>query len=309
MRFPYNRVIVYVCLTILLLPAMAVAGPPVRVVASFSILADMARQIGGEWVTVHSLVGPDGDTHVYEPNAADARELLSADLFLINGLGFEGWIERLIKATGFKGTVVTATDGINRLPLAGEGQTGQNRAADPHAWHDLTNGRIYAANIAAGLLKMVPERADALRARAARYDAQLTELDRWVRSRFATVATDRRKAITNHDAFGYFSRAYGVTFLAPVGASTEAEPSAHAVAQLARQARREGIRTVFVEGLSDPRLMQQLAREAGAAMGGRLYADTLSSPDGPAATYVEMVRHNVTLLSQAMSSAHPPKER
>ncbi len=229
---------------ILLWPAAAPAHPPLRVVASFTILADMVRQVGGDAVTVNSLVGPDGDAHVYEPAPMDAQALLAADLCVINGLGFEGWIERLVKASGFKGQVVTLSEGISPLSMIGRGQDGQGDPtgrADPHAWHDVANVRIYVARITEALARLSPEQAATFRAHAARYDGQLAELDRWVRAQMETIPVARRTVITSHDAFGYFARAYGVTFLAPMGVSTEAEPSAQEMAQLIGQARREGV--------------------------------------------------------------------
>ena len=281
----------------LTLPTLAQAAAPVRVVTSFSILADMVQQVGGAAVTVNSLVGPDGDAHVYEPTPTDVQTLLAADLFVINGLGFEGWIERLVKAAGFKGQVITLAEGISRLPRHAAAHSDQT---DPHAWHDLANGRLYVTHITEALARFAPAQAPLFRANAARYEAQLAELDLWVRAQWATIPMDRRKVITSHDAFGYFARAYGITFLAPVGISTEAEPSARDLAQLVLQAKREGIRAIFLENMSDPRLVQQLAREAGITVGGTLYPDALSAADGPAPTYVALIRHNVTRLKQAM---------
>ncbi|MBF0463315.1 MAG: metal ABC transporter substrate-binding protein [Magnetococcales bacterium] len=282
----------------LLLPTTTWADPPLRVVASFSILADMVHQVGGEAVTVKSLVGPNGDAHVYEPTPMDAQALLAADLFVINGLGFEGWIERLVKASGFKGQVVTVSEGIHRLPLTGTAQPDQ---ADPHAWHEVANGRLYVTHITEALARLSPAQATTFRTNAAHYDAQLAELDLWVRAQFAAIPATRRTVITSHDAFGYFARAYGITFLAPMGVSTDAEPSARDLALLAMQAKREGIKAVFLENMSDPRLIQQLAREAGITVGGTLYPDALSAPDGPAPTYMALIRHNVRLLLQAMT--------
>lgn len=273
----------------------ALADPPLRVVASFTILADMVRQVGGEAVTVKSLVGINGDAHQYEPTPQDAQALQTADCFVVNGLGFEGWMERLVKASGFKGVVVTATAGS--APLFAD----KGGHADPHAWHDVANAKVYVRNIAESLIRMAPRQAGNIQANAARYEGELAALDGWVRGQLETIPVARRKVITGHDAFGHFARAYGVTFLAPVGISTGAEPSAKGVAQLITQAKREGIRGIFIENQGSPRLVQQLAREAGLTLGGMLHADSLSAEEGPAPTYLALIRHNTTLLQRAMS--------
>ncbi|NJO34758.1 MAG: metal ABC transporter substrate-binding protein [Rhodospirillales bacterium] len=293
------------------------AAEKIKIVASFTILGDMAANVGGEYVTITTLVGPDGDAHVYEPNSADARALTEADLVLVNGLGFEGWIDRLIKASGYKGPVVVASDGISPLTAeeehdhdhaagaseAGEKSTDHDHGVfDPHAWQDLANGRVYAANIARALAAADPAHAQAYRLRAEAYDRELAALDQDIRSRLNAVPIDRRKVITSHDAFQYFGRAYGIEFHAPVGLSTESEPSADEVAALVRQMKEEGIRALFVENITDPRLMRQLAREAGAVIGGTLYSDSLSGPQGPAATYLDMFRHNADEIAKAFTS-------
>ncbi|MBF0582752.1 MAG: metal ABC transporter substrate-binding protein [Magnetococcales bacterium] len=289
-------------LLVVWMPTTARGTPPLTVVCSFSILADLVRQVGGEAVTVKSLVGADGDAHVYEPTPADAIGLRDADLFVINGLGFEGWIERLVKASYFKGSVVTASDGIQALALLGQAEPGASgQEADPHAWHDLRNVLVYVTNIADGLARAAPDQAALFQRNADHYRQQLLDLDRWVRASLDTIPAERRTVVSSHGAFGYFSRAYGVIFLAPVGVSTEAEPSAGQVAELIRQIRREKIRAIFLENKSNPRLVQQLAKESGAVLGGTLYTDALSAADGPAATFLELFRHNVTVLKQAMS--------
>ena len=263
-----------------------------KVVTTFTILADMVRNVGGEHVALTTLVGPDGDAHVYEPTPADARTLARADLVVVNGLGFEGWIDRLIKVSGYRGPVVVASEGIAALTV-------EENQPDPHAWQDLANGRLDVANIVRALAAADPAHADDYRRRADAYDRELAALDREVKSRLDAFPRDRRKVITSHDAFQYFGRAYGIDFHAPVGLSTESEPSAGQVAALIRQMRDEGIHALFVENITDPRLVGQLAREAGAVIGGRLYSDSLSGPTGPAPTYLDMFRHNVGEIAEA----------
>ncbi len=276
-------------------PALAA---PLKVVASFTILADMVRQVGGDNVAVVSLVGPDGDAHAFEPTPADARAVAGADLLVINGLGFEGWLDRLGTAAGFRGRTVVASAGVAALTRSEDGRT----VPDPHAWQDLAQGRIYVANIAAGLAEADPAHAAAYREGAERYSARLAALDGWVRTQIATVPPAKRLAITSHDAFGYFGRAYGVAFLAPEGIDTESEVPARALGRLVTQIRRTGIRAIFLENMADPRLVRQLADETGAKVGGTLYVDALSPPDGPAPTYTAMFRHNVPDLVAAMQA-------
>jgi len=278
-----------------LAPGAAIAQP-VKVVASFTILADMVRQVGGELVEVTTLVGPDGDAHVFEPTPTDAKAVARADLLVVNGLGFEGWIDRLAKAADYRGPVVVAAGGVAPRRMSENGR----EVVDPHAWQDLAQGRLYVANIADGLAKADSVHSDQYRANAERYGRQLAELDAWVKAAIAAVPAAKRQVITTHDAFGYFGRAYGVTFLAPEGISTEAEVTAQGLAGLVRQIRRTGIKAVFLENMADPRLIQQLAKEAGAAIGGTLYVDALSPATGPAPSYVAMFRHNVPDLVAAM---------
>ena len=270
------------------------AAGKLKVVTTFTILEDMVRNVGGEHVALTTLVGPDGDAHVYEPTPADARTLARADLVVVNGLGFEGWIDRLVRVSGYRGPVVVASEGVAALTV-------NENQPDPHAWQDLANGRLDVANIVRALAAADPANADDYRRRARAYDRELAALDREVKSRLGAFPRDRRKVITSHDAFRYFGRAYGIDFRAPVGLSTESAPSAGEVAALIRQMRDEGIHALFVENVTDPRLVGQLAREAGAVIGGRLYSDSLSGPTGPAPTYVDMFRHNVSEIAKAVA--------
>ena len=287
----------FLLLLLALLPAGAAAADRVPVVASFSVLGDMVQRIGGDAVQVDILVGPDGDTHVYQPSPGDARKLAGARLFIVNGFGLEGWMDRLIASAGFKGRVVTATDGITPLQVTEDGKT----VPDPHAWQDLGNGRRYVRTIATALEAADPAHAADYAKRAADYDEELAELEGWVRARIDTVPADQRKVITTHDAFRYFGRAYGIEFHAPVGMSEDSEPNAAAVAALVREIRREGIKALFIENMTDPRLIEQLARDAGTTPGGALFADALSRPGEGGETYEAMFRHNVTALVAAMT--------
>ncbi len=280
----------------LLPPALAGAETPRRVVASFSILGDLVREIGGDRVSLTTLVGPGGDAHVYEPTPADARGVGEAAVLIVNGLGFEGWIERLVEASGFAGRKVIAAARVEpRQAEAGHGDL------DPHAWQDPSNVALYVAQIRDGLIAADPAGASDYRARAERYLAELRALDTELRETLGKIPPPRRKVVTSHDAFGYFAAAYGIQFLAPMGVSTEAEASAADVAALIRQIRAQAIPAVFVENISDPRLLEQIQRETGARLGGTLYSDALSPADGPAGTYLAMMRHNAATLAAALT--------
>ncbi|MDG4552489.1 MAG: metal ABC transporter substrate-binding protein [Candidatus Contendobacter sp.] len=287
---------------------------PLRVVATFSILADMVKNIGGEDVAVTTLVGADGDAHVYEPTPADAKAVGNAQLVVVNGLGFEGWMDRLVKSSAYKGEIVVASQGVAPRQMAEEKdeqakkhhgkdrQEGHDHGAiDPHAWQDLANGQIYVNNLMAALAKADPTRAEAYRRRGEAYRAQLQETDRWVRAQLAAVPPAKRKVITSHDAFGYFGAAYGVEFLAPMGWNTENEPSAQEIATLIRQIKQEGTRALFVENMSDPRLIKRIADEAGGVVGGTLYSDALAPAGQLGDSYIGLFRYNVPALAAAMA--------
>lgn len=265
-----------------------------RVVASFSILADMAQELVPAGVQVTALVGPDSDAHVYEPSPADGRRLAQADLVLINGLGFEGWIERMVKVSGYRGVVAVASQGIKT-------RSGGHHDTDPHAWQDLALARRYAANISAAFAQRWPDQRDEITRRSADYVARIESLDAQVRGWLGAVPRALRRVITSHDAFGYFGAAYGVDFLAPQGWTTHSEPSAAAVARLIRQIKTEGVRAIFIENISDPRLVERIAREGGVRVGGTLYSDALSRPGGPADTYLNLFKHNASVLAQALA--------
>jgi zinc/manganese transport system substrate-binding protein len=267
-----------------------------KVVATMTILGDMVEQVADGHVELTTLVGPDGDVHVFEPTPADAKALSEADLVVVNGLDLEGWMDRLIEASGYRGPVVVASEGVKPREIEEEGAT----APDPHAWQDLKNGHLYVANITAALAAADPSNAAAYRQAAERYLAEIDALDAKVREQLAEVPEERRKVVTSHDAFGYFGAAYGIQFVAPEGVSEDAEPSAADMKRLIDQIRREHIKLLFFENALSPRLVQQIGNEAGATVGGTLYADALSKPGGPADSYLKMFEHNVPLLRSAM---------
>jgi zinc/manganese transport system substrate-binding protein len=280
------------------------AQDKVRVVATFSILADFAKSVGGDAVEVASLVGPNGDAHAYSPSPADGKRLADANLILVNGLGFEGWIDRLVKASGTKAVVVTASRGIKPRQMTDEDEHDHGKI-DPHAWQSVANAKIYVANIRDALVKADPvdaARKAAYEANAAGYLAKLDQLENDIKATIAAIPAARRKIITTHDAFGYFGAAYRLQFIAPQGVSTETEVSARDVAKIIRQIKTQKIPAVFMENVSDPRLMKRIADEAGAKIGGKLYSDALSPPDGPAATYLDMMRSNLKEFQGALAN-------
>lgn len=297
-----RRLVTCAVLALLCCGAPAAAQEKIKVVASFSILADLARNVGGDRVDVTVLVGRNNDSHAFEPSPADSRRLADARLVVVNGLGFEGWLDRLVRAAGGKVPIVVASAGVRpRAGAADETRFGGNRAGvDPHAWQSVDNVRRYVANIRDALIKVDPAGQEAYAANAGAYLARLDALDQEIRRTLAKIPADRRRVITSHDAFGYFADAYAIAFLAPEGLSTEAEPSARAVARIIGQIESARIGALFLENVVDPRLLRQIARETGARIGGTLYSDALTGPDGPAPTYLDMMRHNVRALAAAL---------
>jgi zinc/manganese transport system substrate-binding protein len=284
------------------LPGSADAADKIKAVASFSILGDMVKQVGGDRIELATLVGPDGDAHVFEPTPADAKTLANAQILFVNGLGFEGWMDRLEKSSGFKGKVVVASEGVNPRTMTEEEYGKAEEITDPHAWQSLANGKLYVANIRDGLIAADPDGKSIYEVNAAKYLDEIGAEDDAVKAALAKLPEDRRKIITSHDAFGYFGAAYGLKVIAPEGVSTEAEASAKDVAKIIRQIKAEHVPAVFMENITDHRLLDQIAKETGAKIGGTLYTDALSPPDGPAPTYLDMFRNNVGALTAALSS-------
>lgn len=274
------------------LPVSAWAG--IRVVASFSVLADLTRQIGGERVVVSSLVGPDQDSHVFQPSPKDVKQLSSAQVFVINGLGLEGWQSRLTRSAGFKGVVIVASNGVAPIHEAGES------AIDPHAWHDPVRLQRYIDNIEAGLTRADPAGAKAYHQRARAMSARVAALHQWASAEFASVPASRRLVVTSHDAFGYLGSRYQIRFLAPQGVSTETEASAMGVARLVRQLRTLQVRAVFFESMADQHLLKQIASEAHVRVNDKLYSDALSANGGPADSWEKMFRYNVTTIMRSL---------
>jgi zinc/manganese transport system substrate-binding protein len=284
---------------------MAQAQEKLKVVTSFSILADLTKNVGGDRVDVSALVGPGGDAHVYTPTPTDARDVAAAKLVIVNGLGFEGWLARLVKSAGNKATVVTATKGITprkeKAAAHGHKHSDDHSDADPHAWQSVANAKIYVANIRDALVAADASGAETYRKNADAYVSKLDALDREVREAVAKLPAERRKVITTHDAFGYFADAYGITFIAPQGVSTEAEATARDVARIISQIKAQKIPAVFLENVSDPRLMRRISAESGARLGGTLFSDSLTDEKGPAPTYIDMIRYNIKALTGALA--------
>lgn len=310
-------------LAVTALPPMAQADEPMPVVATFSILGDMVGRIGGEHISLTTLVGPDGDAHVYQPTPKDARSVSEAEVMFINGLDFEGWLERLAEAASFDGTLVTATKGIDAIAFDDhddhddhkdhgdhddhkdhddhDDHHGHNHGAfDPHAWLSLDHAVTYVDNITAALATADPENAADYYSNRADYIAQIDSLSKEVAVMMSSIPEKKRTVVTPHDAFGYFSQTYDIKFVAPQGLSTDSEISASDVAELIEQIREEGISAVFIESITDNRMIEQIANETGAVVGGTLYSDALSAKEGPASTYLKMFRHNAVTISSVL---------
>ncbi|MBR0776380.1 metal ABC transporter substrate-binding protein [Bradyrhizobium diazoefficiens] len=277
---------------LLLIASPLHAAERLNVVASFSILADFVRNVGGDRINLTTLVGADSDVHVYTPAPGDAKRIAEARLVIVNGLGLEGWLPRLLQSSGSKAQLVTASAGVAPLKL---GST-----ADPHAWQSVPNARIYVTDIANALAAASPDDAEAFRAQTKTYLDKLDTLDREVREAMAKIPPERRRVISTHDAFGYFTAEYGIRFIAPLGVSTETEPSARDVAAIIGQIKAQKIPAVFLENISDDRLIRRIAAETGAKVGGTLISDGLTGEKGPAPTYIDMVRHNIKALTSAL---------
>jgi zinc/manganese transport system substrate-binding protein len=286
------------------LPVAAQTAGRLKVAATFSILGDMVRHVGGERVEVATLVGPNGDAHVYSPTPADGRRLTEAAIVFTNGLKFEGWIDRLVKSSGTKAVKIEASKGVKNLKgeEAGHGHDHGHGSLDPHAWQSIGNAKIYVSNIRDALIAADAAGKVAYETNAAGYLKKLDEIEAEVKDLIAGIPPERRRIITSHDAFRYFEDAYGIDFVSPQGVSTESEASAKDVARIIQQIKREKIAAVFVENVSDARLMERIAKETGAKIGERVYSDALSEPNGPAGTYIDMMRHNIRAFSAALSS-------
>lgn len=295
--------------TVALSPALRAQTPtPIKAVASFSILGDLVRQVGGDRVAVDVLVGPGSDAHVFQPTPSQARLVGQAQIVFSNGLGFEGWMTRLLNTASYKGRHVVASQGIKPIQVEEDhdhhqpgGKHGHpHDDADPHAWQSVPNAMVYVGNIAKGLCAADAAGCDSYQKNAAAHTAQLRTLDADIKAAWTAIPTAQRKVITSHDAFAYYAKAYGVQFLAPQGVNTDNEASAKGVAQLVRQIKKEQIKALFVESIADPRLIAQIGRETGVKPAGELFSDSLSDAQGPAASYVAMMRANTTALTRAI---------
>lgn len=298
------------CVCFWVVPTLS--AQPLPVVASFSILADMVREVGGSHVEVTSLVGPNTDAHVFDPTPADARRIASARLVFVNGLGFEGWLDRLVKASGYRGPIVIASKGV-KTPLQlkdahdhagaakGHGHQHSHGAPDPHAWQNLANAERYVETIRIALAAVLPAHSVELEQRATDYVKRIRALDHATKAQIAAVAAERRRVITSHDAFGYFAAAYGITFYPLQGLATGSEPTAAEVVRVIDLIKKNKVSAIFTENISDPRVLERIAKDSGAKVGGRLYADALTEPGTSADSYLKMFQHNVTTIVQGIS--------
>lgn len=296
-----NKKIFLLIVTIFCLsrPLYAENQPSCKIVTSFSVLEDMVKTITGPLCKVQSIVGPNQDAHVFEPKPTTNALILGADAVIINGLGFEGWMDRLLKASSYRGPVITATQYIKPRYLH---QPDRQEASvpDPHAWHTIPNAILYIQALTETLSKIFPFHQASFKKNADIFQKQLWHIEQSIQTRLSAIPLDKRRVITAHDAFGYMGQHYQITFLSPVGISTEAEPSARQIAALINQIRHSGIRALFIENSANTKIMQQIADETGVKIWGQLYSDALSLPDEPAPTYIDMIRHNMSILIASM---------
>ncbi|MER9307066.1 zinc ABC transporter substrate-binding protein AztC [Mesorhizobium sp. M0293] len=297
-------------ITLIAFGASSAFAAPLKVVASFTVIADFAKNVGGDRIDVTTIVGPDGDAHVYEPSPADAVTMAKADIVLVNGLHFEGFLQRLVDASATKASIITLTKGVKPIDFKpefadadaaeGVGTGGGKTVTDPHAFQSIANARIYVNNIAEAFCEADSEGCVSYQTNAAAYTKKLDAVEGEVKAAIASIPESKRVVITSHDAFGYFEHAYGLTFLAPQGISTDSEPSAADVAKLVTQVKQDKAAAIFVENITNPRLIEQIASETGIKVGGTLYSDALSQPDGPASTYIDMMHNNIAQIKGAI---------
>jgi zinc/manganese transport system substrate-binding protein len=283
--------------------ASSAFAEPLKVVASFTIIADFAKNVGGDRINLTTIVGPDGDAHVYEPSPADAVAMAGADVVLVNGLHFEGFLQRLVDASATKATIAVLTKGvtpINFKPEFADADAAEGADTDPHAFQSIANAKIYVKNIADAFCTADAAGCDSYKANATAYNAKLDAVEGDVKAAIQSIPEEKRVVITSHDAFGYFEKAYGLTFLAPEGVSTESEPSAADVAKLVSQVKQDKAAAVFIENITNARLIEQIASETGTKVGGTLYSDALSQPDGPASTYIDLMHNNIAQIKGAI---------
>ncbi|RUW67929.1 metal ABC transporter substrate-binding protein [Mesorhizobium sp. M4B.F.Ca.ET.169.01.1.1] len=293
-------------ITLTALGTSSALAAPLKVVASFTVIADFAKNVGGDRVSITTIVGPDGDAHVYEPSPADAVAMADADVVLVNGLHFEGFLQRLVDASATKAAIVTLTKDVTPIDFKPEfadadaAEGAGKTVTDPHAFQSIANARIYVKNIAEAFCAADSEGCVGYQTNAAAYTKKLDALEGEVKAAIQSIPEEKRVVITSHDAFGYFEHEYGLTFLAPQGISTDSEPSAADVAKLVNQVKQDKAAAMFIENITNPRLIEQIASETGIKVGGTLYSDALSQPDGPASTYIDMMHNNIAQIKGAI---------
>ena len=263
-------------------------------VTSFSILEDLVKELGGQYVSVVNLVGRNSDAHMYQPKPSDAVAIAKADLVVFNGLGFEGWIPRLIKNSGYKNQQIIASRGVDAIK--------NGKEIDPHAWQSFHNIRLYIQNISQMLIQLRPQHVEALTKRQQKYLDSVSNLEQRFKKQLVSIPPNKRIVVTSHDAFGYLGREFKIQFLAPLGLSLEVEASAEDVAAIIDQIREQSVKALFVENINNPRLLELISAETNVTIGGRLYSDALSEVEGPASTYLKMMRYNIESLINRLNT-------
>jgi zinc/manganese transport system substrate-binding protein len=296
----------FALLAFAVVPAVPVgAANKPTVVATFSVLGDMVANVAGNNVELLTIVGPDGDTELYQPTLADSRAVAGARIVFMNDLNdeFEPWLEPLLKQAGFSGTKVAASRGAKTMTAEEERPISGREAApaiDQHAWMDPKNAVVYVKNIAEALARVDPAGAADYKARATAYVKQLQTVDAWLRTEMTAVPIAKRRVLASHDSLQYLAKACGITLIAINGWTNKSEPSAAELARLAQQIEAEHVHALFLDSITDPRAMERISKETGATISGTLYGDSLSKPGGEAGTYIEMIRHDVATLKAGM---------
>ncbi len=286
----------------------AASAEGLKVVSSFTVISDFAKNVGGDKISLTTLVGPNGDAHVYEPKPADAAAVAVADVVLVNGLHFEGFLPRLVEASATKAPIVELSKGVEPIKSAEEdhdhGAAGAEKeehgAYDPHAFQSIHNAKIYVRNIVDAFCTADAANCDTYKTNGAAYTAKLDATEAEVKAAIASIPESKRLIITSHDAFGYFQHEYGLKFLAPEGISTDSEASAADIVALIKQIKEDKASAIFVENITNPRLIEQIASETKLNVGGTLFSDALSTPEEGASTYIDMMHHNIDTFKKAI---------
>lgn len=274
-----------------------------NILTTTSVLRDMAQHIAPDHCRVETIVPRGMDPHIYEPTPSDIDLVLASDLIFMNGLRLEGWLDKIISNAGRHGKKVIVTEGITPIT-----SLEYESAPDPHAWMDLSLGLTYLKNMRKALVELMPRHADEIQQKYDTYIREMRDVHEWTREQIQSIPAENRVLITSHDAFQYFGRAYGMELHAALGLSTDADVKTGDVLNITRLLESSAIPAIFIESTINPKLLEQIASDYNVVIGGELYADALSSQNGPAGTYLDLFRHNVNTITQALTRSKTEEE-